>query len=492
MTTKAAALPLAPGVPEQKHVGEHPRALYFLFFTEMWERFSYYGMRALLVYYMTKHIFLDEWKDKVIGHAAIMGALHSIFGEMTIKAQGSQIYGLYTAFVYLTPIAGGYLADKFIGQRKSVYIGGLIMAGAQFVLTQERLFYVGLLLLIIGNGFFKPNISTQVGALYRAGDERRDRAFMIFYVGINLGALLAPLICGTLGEKVGWAYGFGSAGIGMLAGLGVYTLGQQTLAPDNVMKKRTASDDVAVSGQKGAQKGFTSQEKGAIVGLIILCLINVLFWGVYEQQGNTLAYWMDENTDRVIFGWPVPSSWLQMVNPAFIFSFTPLIVGFWKRQATQNKEPSSIAKMAMGCGMMGVGYAIMAAAAIVTGGDKASLLWLIGATALLTLGELYLSPVGLSLVTKVAPVRIVSLMMGMWFISSFLGNYLQGYLATYWEKMPKSTFFFMLMGLSFGASALMLGVMVPLKKALGEDRVKAGDPAKIPEAAVATEDEAAQ
>ena len=499
LKTRPQTEPLADGVPNQKHVGEHPGALYFLFFTEMWERFSYYGMRALLVYYMTKHLFLDGWKEKILGHAAIMGALTSIFGELNIKAQGSQIYGLYTALVYLTPILGGYLADKFIGQRKSVYIGGFIMAGAQFVLTQESLFYVGLFLLIIGNGFFKPNISTQVGALYPKGDERRDRAFMIFYVGINLGAFFAPLVCGTLGETVGWGYGFGSAGVGMLCGLGIYTVGQKVLAPDNVMKKKSANEDVSVAEQKkradAEVKSFSKDEWGRILGLCTLCFLNVLFWGVYEQQGNTLAYWADENTDRVILGWSVPGSWLQAVNPAMIFLFTPIIIGFWKRQAAKGKEPSSVAKMAVGCAIMGIGYALMGVAAIVSHAQNASVLWLVGATMLLTLGELYLSPVGLSLVTKVAPVRIVSLMMGMWFISSFLGNYLEGYLATYWTKMEKHHFFFMLTGLSFVASASMLAVMVPLKKALGEDRANAenkGTEKKLAEAAVANEDEAAQ
>jgi POT family proton-dependent oligopeptide transporter len=500
MTTaaKAEVPPFAAGVPAQRAVGEHPLALYLLFFTEMWERFSYYGMRALLVYYMTKHILLDEWKDKVIGHAAIMGGLTKVFGIMDLDAQSSQIYGLYTAFVYLTPLAGGMIADRFIGQRKSVYVGGIIMACGQFVLTQDSLFYIGLLLLIIGNGFFKPNISTQVGALYPQGDERRDRAFMIFYVGINVGALLAPLVCGTLGEKVGWGYGFGSAGVGMIAGLVLYTFAQKYLAPDNVMKKKAAAEDVAVSEQKKQEaeaKGFTKDEWGRIIGLCTLCLLNVLFWGVYEQQGNTLAKWADKHTDRLLLGWEVPGSWLQAVNPAMIFAFTPIIIGFWKKQAAQGKEPSSVAKMATGCGIMGVGYALMALAAIVSGGQGASVLWLVGATVLLTLGELYLSPVGLSLVTKVAPTRVVSMMMGMWFISSFLGNYLQGFLGTYWNKMPKSTFFFMLTGLSFLAAGSMLAVMVPLKKALGEDRAKAGNPAsekKIAEAAVASEDEAAE
>jgi proton-dependent oligopeptide transporter, POT family len=491
MTTAAAESPaagsldLAPGVPKQRLVGEHPLALYFLFFTEMWERFSYYGMRALLVYYMTKHILLDQWKETVIGHATIMGGLTKIFGTMDLDAQSSQIYGLYTAFVYLTPLAGGLIADRFIGQRKSVYIGGLIMALAQFVLMSDRLFYPGLLLLIIGNGFFKPNISTQVGSLYPQGDGRRDRAFMIFYVGINVGALLSPLVCGTLGEKVGWSYGFGSAGVGMLLGLVVYTIGQKYLAPDNVMKQKASSAEAERGAEKEKPKAvepFKKEEWSRIIGLCVLCLLNVVFWGVYEQQGNTLAKWADQNTDRVLLGWEVPGSWLQAVNPSMIFLFTPVIIGFWKKQAAKGKEPSSVAKMAIGCLVLGTGYALMGVAAIISGGHQASVLWLVGATILLTLGELYLSPVGLSLVTKVSPARVVSMMMGMWFISSFLGNYLQGFLGTYWSKMPKSTFFFMLTGLAFAAGASMLAVMVPLKKALGEDRMNKKDDAAGPTA----------
>lgn len=473
MSNTTATLPLGQGVPAQRNVGEHPLALYFLFFTEMWERFSYYGMRALLVYYMTKHIFIDPWRPDIIGNDAVMGFLAKI-GAVDLDGQSSQMYGLYTAFVYLTPLFGGMIADRYIGQRKSVYVGGLLMAAAQFVLMSDRLFYFGLLLLIIGNGFFKPNISTQVGSLYPEGDGRRDRAFMIFYVGINVGALLAPLICGTLGEKVGWSYGFGSAGVGMLLGLVIYTVGQKYLAPDNVMKKKAAASSAETNPAVVVVKDET--EKSRIIGLCVLCALNIVFWGVYEQQGNTLAKWADKNTDRVLFGWEVPGSWLQAVNPAMIFIFTPIIIGVWKRQATKGKEPSSIAKMATGCFVLAVGYALMGAAAIVSGGQGASVLWLVAATVLLTLGELYLSPVGLSLVTKVSPPRLVSMMMGMWFISSFVGNYLQGYIGTFWNKMPKSTFFFMLTGLACLAGASMLAVMVPLKKALGEDRKPGGTP----------------
>jgi proton-dependent oligopeptide transporter, POT family len=499
------AFPLGPGVPPQRNVGEHPLALYVLFFTEMWERFSYYGMRALLVYYMTKHILLDEWKDKVIGHGAIMGALTKVFGIMDLDQQSSQIYGLYTAFVYLTPLLGGMIADRWIGQRKSVYVGGVIMAFAQFVLMYERLFYVGLLLLIIGNGFFKPNISTQVGALYPQGDQRRDRAFMIFYVGINVGALLSPLVCGTLGEKVGWGWGFGSAGVGMILGLVVYSFGQKILAPDNVMKKKSERIEVETKGEDGAYRGgsvktlapaptkpFTQEEWGRIIGLCVLCALNIVFWGVYEQQGNTLAKWADENTDRMLGGWQWPGSWLQAINPAIIFLFTPVVIELWKRQAKRGKEPSSVAKMAIGCFVLGFGYALMAVGASVSGGVNASVMWLVGATFLLTVGELYLSPIGLSLVTKVSPPRVVSMMMGMWFISSFVGNYLAGYIGTYWTRMGKPSFFLLLTGLAFLSGLMMLAVMIPLKKAIGDENAPRNEEegAMSPaEAATADEDE---
>ncbi len=487
-TAQKEALPLGPGVPKQRNVGEHPLALYVLFFTEMWERFSYYGMRALLVYYMTKHILLPEWHHKVLGHAAIMGALTKVFGVMDLDQQSSQIYGLYTAFVYLTPLLGGMIADRWIGQRKSVYVGGIIMAFAQFVLTNERLFYVGLLLLIIGNGFFKPNISTQVGALYPQGDQRRDRAFMIFYVGINVGALLSPLVCGTLGEKVGWGWGFGSAGVGMILGLVVYSFGQRILAPDNVMKKKEATEDGAAK-KPVEKKPFTKDEWGRIIGLCVLCALNIVFWGVYEQQGNTLAKWTDENTDRFLGGWQWPGSWLQAVNPAIIFLFTPVMIEIWKRQAKKGKEPSSVAKMAIGCFVLGFGYALMALGAKVSGGVNASVLWLVGATFLLTIGELYLSPIGLSLVTKVSPPRVVSMMMGMWFISSFVGNYLAGYIGTYWTQMGKPSFFLLLTGLAFLSGVMMLAVMVPLKKALGDENAVRDDGTGPAEATTADEDE---
>ncbi len=460
-----------PWKPQSELFG-HPRGLGVLFMTEMWERFCYYGMRTLLVYYMTKYLFLQGQVEHVVGFGAVKHAIESVFGPQTTQQLSSQIYGLYTAFVYLTPLFGGMLADRYFGQRRTVIVGGIIMAVGEFVLMVPSLFYAGLVLLIIGNGLFKPNISTQVGGLYAPGDGRRDRAFNIFYVGINLGAFLAGIIAGYIGETYGWRYGFGAAGVGMLGGLVQYVSGLKHLAPDNVQKRK--------EGKVDDKHPFTRVEWQRIFALIVLCALNVSFWAVYEQQGNTLALWADNNSNRHIFaflglGWEMPATWFQSVNPAFIFAFTPFINVLWERQAKKGTEPSSVAKMAIGCFVLGVSFLVMMLPAkLVDHGGVASMWWLIGCTAMLTMGELYLSPVGLSLVTKIAPPRIVSLMMGFWLGSSFAGNYLSGYLGTFWEKWSHEKFFVVLGMISIATGVLMVLLYAPLKKAIGdENRVHA-------------------
>lgn len=414
----------------------HPVGLYFLFFTEMWERFSYYGMRSLLVYYMTKQLMFAQ------GHA-------------------SSVYGLYTGFVYFTPFFGGILADRYLGQRKSVILGAVLMAIGHFLMAVQSLFYPALFFLILGNGAFKPNISTQVGGLYEAGDHRRDRAFSIFYMGINLGAFFSPLICGTLGEVYGWHWGFGAAGVGMLVGLGIYLLGQKHLAPDRIMKK--AAGEMALK-----DKPLDKNDKSRIGALVVLMLFTVVFWATYEQQGNTLALWADANTNRMIFGWEMPASWFQSLNPMLIFALIPVINMLWASQAKKDREPSSVKKMGIGCILVGLSFLVMIPPSqAVAGGARVSMLWLAGCIAILTVGEIYLSPIGLSLVTKLAPVKMVSMLMGMWLLSSFFGNYLSGYIGTFWEKMPKEYFFILLSTIAIGAGVGMLLMIKPLKRAMG-------------------------
>jgi proton-dependent oligopeptide transporter, POT family len=411
----------------------HPKGLFVLFLTEMWERFSYYGMRSLLVYYMIKQLTFSQ-------------------------GEASQIYGLYTGLVYLTPLFGGILADRVMGQRRTVIVGAVLMAIGHFLMAFQSLFFLALLFLILGNGAFKPNISTQVGSLYPAGDPRRDRAFSIFYVGINLGAFFSPLVCGTLGEIYGWHYGFSAAGIGMIVGLVIYLRGQSWLSPDNLMERE-------LSGKKDSPP-LTAGERTRMWGLIAVCLISVAFWAAYEQQGNTLAIWACINTDRHIFGWEFPASWIQSLNPALVFLLTPLITTLWAGQARRHREPPAVAKMAIGCFLLAAGFLVMVPAARLYAVDETpvSVLWLFFFTLLVTLGELYMSPVGLSLVTKLSPARIVSMMMGIWFSASFIGNYGAGFLGHYWEKMPKDIFFLMIAGVAFGAGVSILLILKPLKQ----------------------------
>jgi POT family proton-dependent oligopeptide transporter len=448
----------------------HPKGLYVLFFTEMWERFSYYGMRALLVLYMTKHLLVAaETGTTIFGFAAVKSAVLGLMGllgadtaNVGTQALSSQIYGLYTGFVYFTPFFGGILADRVFGQRKTVYLGGILMAIGHFLMASESLFFPALLFIILGNGCFKPNISTQVGLLYKEGDPRRDSAFTIFYMGVNLGAFFSPLVCGTLGQTVGWHYGFGAAGIGMIVGLFVYHFGKHLLPADRMMKLEAAH-------AQNKSEPLTATEKKGIFALIFLCVVNIVFWAVYEQQGNTLQLWADANTNWNFFGWEVPSSWYQSFNPLFIFIFAPVMMRYWNWQAKNGKATTSTTKMGIGCILVGIAFVIMIAASKVVGPDeKGSLLWLVSTTWLFTMGELYLSPIGLSLVTKIAPARMVSMMMGMWFLSSFFGNYLSGHIGGFYEVMSKDAFFTLLTALGVGAGLIFFAANKPLKKAIGD------------------------
>src|SRR3954452_8895952 len=348
----------------------HPRGLAFLFSTEMWERFSYYGMRSLLVLYMVRYLLLPEHADNVIGLATLRSLLEGIFGPLGAQAFSSHIYGLYTGLVYFTPFFGGLIADRLLGQRRMVVIGAALMALGHFMMAFERLFLLALFVLILGNGAFKPNISTQVGTLYAPGDPRRDRAFSIFYVGINIGAFFSPLIAGTLGETLGWHYGFAAAGVGMTIGLCIYLYATRTLPPD--VKSRVDAS--------GPQPPLSRDEWRAIIAIIILVLPVTFFWATYEQQGNTIALWADDYTDRtinlLIWSGQIPVTWFQAFNPFMIFAFPPFVLMLWRAQAEAGSEPSTVMKMALGCFGVAAAYLILAAAAFSAAGGKASWLWL--------------------------------------------------------------------------------------------------------------------
>jgi POT family proton-dependent oligopeptide transporter len=434
----------------------HPVGLSYLFATEMWERFSYYGMRALLVLYMVEYLLQPQHADNVVGLASFRTGLESVFGPLALQPLASQIYGFYTGLVYLTPIFGGLLADRVLGQRRTVVLGAALMAAGHFMMAFERLFLLALALLILGSGCFKPNVSTQVGALYAPGDRRRDRAFSIFYVGINLGAFFSPLVCGTLGEEWGWHYGFGAAGVGMTIGLVIYLWAAPTLPQDAFTRRAVSSAPLSRDDWK------------AILALLILVLPVSLFWATYEQQGNTIVLWSVEYTNRHLFGHDIPATWFQSLNPFMIFAFTPFIVALWRWQGA--REPSTVVKMAIGCFLNAASWLIMLGAVQMTGDGpshgQASWLWLFAFFFVITVGELYLSPTSLSFVTKVAPLRVLSLMMGVWLATSFFGNLLAGYLGTFWSSMGKGEFFLMLAIVSAAAGVLIALLNWPLRKVL--------------------------
>ena len=441
----------------------HPKGLYVLFFTEMWERFSYYGMRSLLVLYMVNHLLVDPARaETVIGYATLHAILVQVFGDLNVQQISSQIYGLYTMFVYLTPLFGGILADKYLGQHKTVYLGGIFFIIGHFLMAIESMFIIAMIFLFIGNGCFKPNISTQVGNCYADDDPRRDRAYLIFYQGINLGAFLSPLVCGTLGQVWGWHYGFGAAGVGMVLGLIVYHFGSH-LVPKEKSKVYAALTEVE-------NRKLTTKEWYAVWSIVAFCFLALVFWAIYEQQGNTLQLWADEKTAwPVIFGFGIPSTWFQSFNPVMIIAFVPLMNMIWAWQARKGKEPSSLTKMGIGCFLCGAAYLVMIAAAhAAPEAEKASVMWLAGTVFIFTLGEMYLSPIGLSLVTKVSPKPVVSTMMGVWFASSALGNYGTGLLGMYYSTMSPDQFFLILFGLGVATGLLFIMARGLITKGIGK------------------------
>ncbi|MEZ5787510.1 MAG: peptide MFS transporter [Xanthobacteraceae bacterium] len=434
----------------------HPPGLAYLFLTEMWERFSYYGMRALLVLYMVKYLFVSDHVDNVIGYGALKNALESAFGPLGPQPLASQVYGLYTGLVYFTPLLGGLLADRVLGQRRTVILGASLMALGHFMMAFEQLLFLALLVLIFGSGAFKPNTTTQVGALYPPGDPRRDRGYSIYYVGINLGAFFSPLVCGTLGERIGWHYGFAAAGVGMLIGLVVYLLATPYLPPDEIAKPGAR-----------AREPLSPQERRGIWAIVLLSIPVALFWATYEQQGNTITLWADDHSDRMVhllgFTAEIPTTWFQAFNPFMIFAFTPLLIALWTWQGRHGHEPSTLTKMALGCFGLAAGNLILMVAAMAAGPDKASWLWLFAYFVVITIGELYLSPVSLSLVSKIAPARMASLMMAVWLATSFSGNLLAGFLGSYWSAMGKPAFFLLITVIATLAGIIIALFQWPLR-----------------------------
>jgi len=394
---------------KQKELFGHPVGLYVLFFTEMWERFSYYGMRAILVLYLVA---------ETVGDNAGLG---------WSNAEALALYGWYTMLVYVASIPGGWIADKFLGQKKSVLYGGILLVAGHSILAVEEMwaFYSGLGLIIAGVGMLKPNISTMVGGLYKQGDIRRDKGFTIFYIGINIGAFLSSLIVGYVGEVYGWHYGFGLAGIGMALGLIQYLAGQKHLRyVGNYLGKSKNEEEKAAM-----KRPLTKVEKDRIIVLFISFLLVIVFWGAFEQAGGLMNIYAKENTNRVLLGWEIPASWFQSLNAMFIIFLGTTVAAYWARRKLKGKISTSLFTMIIGLIIMGTGFFFMSAASAQFESTGASAMyWLVLAYLFHTVGELCISPVALSYITKLAPLKYASIMMGVYFAMTGFGNKLAGLL----------------------------------------------------------------
>ncbi|KAB1153842.1 peptide MFS transporter [Tenacibaculum aiptasiae] len=407
---------------KQKELFGHPVGLYVLFFTEMWERFSYYGMRAILVLYL-----VAKTTDENAGLGWSNGDALSL-------------YGTYTMLVYLMSIPGGWIADKVLGQKKSVLYGGILLVAGHSVLAIEQMwaFYTGLGLIIAGVGMLKPNISTMVGGLYKQGDIRRDKGFTIFYIGINVGAFLSALIVGYVGETYGWHYGFGLAGIGMALGLLQYVLGQKHLkgVGDYLGKSENKEDKEAL------KKPLTKIEKDRVVVLLISFLLVIIFWGAFEQAGGLMNIYAKDKTSRMLMGFEVPASWFQSLNAMFIIFLGTSVAAYWANRKLKGKVSTSLFKMIMGLIIMGAGFFFMTGAAAQFDADGSSAMyWLVLAYLFHTIGELCISPVALSYITKLAPVKYASIMMGVYFAMTGIGNKVAGLLGEASESLGEFTIF---------------------------------------------------
>jgi len=436
----------------------HPRGLSTLFFTEMWERFSYYGMRAFLILYMTTSM-----------DAGGLG--------FDVKKAGS-IYGTYTGSIWLVTIGGGLVADRLLGAYRSVLVGGIIIALGHFTLAFKSLpfFYSGLALIVLGTGLLKPNATTMLGSLYDAEDKRRDAGFSIFYMGINLGAFIGPIIAGWLAERVDWHAGFACAGIGMTFGVIQYVLGRERLRPAGSAgpggrpegQPSRAPSGTATPGDRRAVFGFTPVEWTRMGAVVVFFLFATLFWGAYEQAASTLSLFADRHTDRNVFGFVVPASWFVSIQAWFVIIFSPLFAWLWVRLGS--KEPSTPAKFSWGLLLVGVSFVLLLPAGMLVQGGEGVLvspLWLVAAYILQVCGELCLSPVGNSVVTKLAPQRVVGLMMGVWFLSIGAGNKLAGFAAGLSETVPLPTLFGWIAGVTLGAGLVLIILIRPIRRLMG-------------------------
>ena len=456
MTATAEPDDAAPlkGASHHTDILGHPRGLWYLAFTEAWERFSYYGMQALLVLYMVKYLLLPGRIENI----AAFDSFRWLYGGLEGQALASAIFGTYTASVYLTPIFGGFLADRLLGKRRTVLLGAVTMAIGHFLMAFEAAFLFALLCLVLGCGMFKGNIASQVGALYKPEDLRSADAFQIFYLGINAGVIASPLIVGTLGEIYGWHYGFGAAGVGMLIGLAIYLAGQKHLAPDTVATRAAAA---------AARTKLTAGEWRAVIGLIVLIPVMAVAIVPNNQIFNAYLVWGDQQFDLVFMGKKLPTTWLVTLDAIVSVSFLALVAIFYRWYSKHWREPNEITKIIIGSAFsVGGALCLVAAAATQGAGQKIGLFWPVAFHFVNSIGFAHLLPVSLALFAKVAPKAINATIIGLYYLAFFAANTMVGWVGGFYETMPTTSFWLLHAGFAAAAGICFLVFKLVMGKSL--------------------------
>ena len=435
----------------------HPRGLAYIAFTEAWERFSFYGMQALLTLYMTGYLLKPGTVEGVAGFASFRAGLESLYGPLSIQALASTVFGLYVGLIYFTPVVGGLVGDRLVGRRRAVVIGAVMMAAGHFAMAFEAAFLPALLALILGAGLLKGNLAAQVGGLYSHDDRRRDSAYTIYITAINVGAFVAPLVCGTLGELYSWHYGFAAAGFGMLIGIVIYIAGLRYLPPEVVREQRAEAPRL--------QPG----EGRTLVALFVVLAITSLFWTAQAQVWNVYPLWLRDFVDRGAFGTSIPVTWFQSLDSLTVLLLAPVLVLFWRAQSKRGTEPPDLSKIAVGCVFYAVAFILLTVGQILAHGGPVALVWPVLFHFFTSLGYLYAAPVALALVSRAAPIAVNAMMVGAYYLGIFVGGLVSGRLAAWYEPLQPPTFWAVHALIAVSGTLLILILRRPLVRALKLD-----------------------
>ncbi len=441
---------MTPAAASDRSFLGHPRGLAYLAFTEAWERFSFSGMQAMLVLYMVGELLQPGHVEHVLGFAALRAVVQGLYGPLAAQPLSSIVFGLYTSLIFFMPVLGGYAGDRWFGQHRMVMAGAILMAFGHFLMAFEASFLFALGFLIVGAGCLKGNISKQVGGLYRDDDRRRTDAFQVFSMAMNSGIIIAPLICGTLGELYGWHYGFGAAGVGMLIGLAIYISGQRYLPEDRMAR--------VVDGVERARGEVLPSDRRVLPILFLVFVITSCFLLTAGQLGNVYSLWLRDHVDRHVAGHAIPITWFQSLTPLFSVALTPLVLRLWQRQGNAGTEPSLFVKMAIGLAMVGAGMLLLAALSL---SQSIDWWWLMPTHVLVALAYIFVYPIGIALFSRIAPEGARAMYIGIYFLTSFVASNFVGYFGGFYATMSPAAFWGLHGCLGLGGAVLALLAIRP-------------------------------